>query len=99
MKTKTAIATVCLMLSGCMSESTYSSPEDVGLVGVRPFPSENDVCQVIGESKATINYLDHTTTLIGCPVNETGAIADRLGEGAEKLDQVGSWVLLSIPNS
>ncbi|MEE9389594.1 MAG: hypothetical protein V3U96_13405 [Paracoccaceae bacterium] len=78
--------------------ATYTAPEASGLVAVRPYPTVNDVCQVIGESEATANFLDHTATLIGCPVHEVGAIADRMAEGAVKVGQVGSWVLLSIPD-
>ncbi len=78
--------------------ATYSRPKQSGLVAVRPYPNANDVCQVIGENDVTANYLDHTTLLIGCPANERGAIADRTRAGAKRLDDIGAWVLLALPN-
>lgn len=76
----------------------YSPPSASGLVAVRPYPTASDVCQVIGESDLTVDYLDHTKTLVGCPSDETGAIADRQSEGGQIVDRVGDWTLLSIPN-
>ncbi|WP_420862394.1 hypothetical protein [Algirhabdus cladophorae] len=81
------------LLAAC----AYTPPEASGLVGVRPYPAEADVCQVIGENDLTIDYLDHTALLIGCPKHEVGAIADRRAEGGVAVDQIGDWVLFSIP--
>ncbi len=64
---------------------TYSPPEASGLEAVRAFPGPDDVCQVIGENSLTNDYLDDSSTLIGCPVAEPGAIADRKAEGATEL--------------
>jgi hypothetical protein len=79
------------------TEPAYSPPEASGLVGVRPYPAEGDVCQVIGENALTVEYLDDAAILVGCPESEAGAISDREAEGAQRVDQVGSWVLLSQP--
>ncbi len=78
-------------------EPAYSPPEASGLVAVRPYPMEGDVCQVIGENDLTVEYLDDAAVLIGCPETEMGAIADREAEGAQRVGQVGSWILLSQP--
>jgi len=78
-------------------KSGYSPPEDSCLRSVRPYPNTDDVCQVIGENDLTVEYLDDDALLIGCPYHETGAIGDRLAEGVQQLDQIGSWVLLSVP--
>jgi hypothetical protein len=87
-----------LMLAACNEDTAYSPPEDSGVVGVRPFPAEGDVCQVIGENDLTNQFLDDSATLVGCPKTETGAIADREGDGGRKVGEVGEWVLLSVPN-
>jgi hypothetical protein len=87
-----------VLLGACTQAPAYSPPEDSGLVGVRPFPGEADVCQVIGENDLTNQFLDDSATLVGCPSAETGAIADRLAEGGRKVGEVGTWVLLSVPN-
>lgn len=81
-------------VAGCKQ---YPPPEQSGLVAVRPFPVPNHVCQVLGESAATSAYLDHTTLLIGCPTHERGAIRQRILAGAQELDRVGAWTLLSHP--
>ena len=89
-----------LLLAGCTtgSQIPYGPPEDSGLIGVNPFPGADDVCQVIGENDLSSNYLDDRSILIGCPVAEAGAIADRVADGATEVGEVGDWVLLSVPN-
>jgi hypothetical protein len=68
------------------------------LISVRPFPYDNDVCQVLGENEKTTEYFDDTGIVIGCPTHEVGAIEDRMSEGATVVDQVGAWTVLSLPN-
>lgn len=79
-------------------DRSYNEARKSGLVAVRPYPTPADVCQVIGENALTVDYLDHTATFVGCPAHETGAIAARKAEGAEQVDHIGAWVLLSVPN-
>ncbi len=85
-----ALLTACAM-------PRYTPPEDSGLIAVRPYPGPDGVCQVIGENDLTNQHLDHTATLVGCPINESGAIEDRTAEGGAIVDVVGDWVLISIP--
>lgn len=40
-------------------------PASLTVVGLG-FPNPGDACRRIGESAATVNYLDHTATLAGC---------------------------------
>ncbi len=87
-----------LALAACNEDTAFSPPEESGLVGVRPFPAEGDVCQVIGENDLTNQFLDDSATLVGCPKTETGAISDRKAEGGREVGAVGKWVLLSVPN-
>jgi hypothetical protein len=94
-------AILCVLLfAGCneSAESEYGSPEDSGLIAVRPFPAEGDVCQVIGENALTSEYLGDSSTLIGCPKVDSGAISVRIADGATTVGEVGEWVLLSVPN-
>ncbi|MEE9454413.1 MAG: hypothetical protein V3V13_08540 [Paracoccaceae bacterium] len=76
----------------------YTPPEASGLIGVRPYPTQIDVCEVIGESASTSQFLGDSAILIGCPLHETGAIQDRIAEGGRKVATSGSWVLLSVPD-
>jgi hypothetical protein len=87
-----------LALVACNESPAYGPPEDSGLVGVRPFPADGSVCQVIGENDLTNQFLDDSATLVGCPKSETGAIADRTAEGGRQVGEIGDWVLLSVPN-
>jgi len=90
-----------LILAGCASPTLeaqlYQPPEADGLISVRPYPSVEDVCQVIGENALTNQHLGDASLLIGCPSVEFGAIADRQAEGAVVVDQIGRWTLLSVP--
>lgn len=86
---------VATLVGACTPLVTYTPPEVSGLVGVRPYPNAGDVCMVIGESAATVGYLDHTGLLIGCPNHERGAIKDRQTEGATIVGVVDRWTLLS----
>lgn len=102
---RVSLLMLVLAAAGCTNmpandtkDLTYSPPEASGLVGVRAYPGANDVCQVIGENDVTVEYLDHTQLLIGCPSNEQGAISDRQAEGAQILETVGAWTLLTVPH-
>jgi hypothetical protein len=86
------------LLTACAPTSQYASPETFGLIGVRPYPGANDVCQVIGENDVTNPYLDDSAILVGCPLSEAGAIKDRNSEGGTIVELVGEWVLISIPD-
>jgi len=77
--------------------TTYTPPEASGLSAVRPYPTAGDVCQIIGESTRVVEYLDDRAILIGCPTHERGAISDRVRDGGELLEVVGSWQLISMP--
>ncbi|MFG5383902.1 hypothetical protein [Yoonia sp. R2-816] len=91
------VSLLAMAVTGCDMDPPYSPLEASGLVSVRPYPMPADVCQVIGENELTVEYLDDAAILIGCPAVETGAIADRLAEGAMQITQVGEWVLFSQP--
>ncbi len=98
---KLSLTALCLLfLTACVpaADPAYTAPEASGLVGVRPFPTEGDVCQVIGENDLTNAYLDDSATLVGCPQTEAGAIADRVATGGRQVDVIGDWVLLSVPD-
>ena len=104
MKAYIALATLAA-LAACATapdpaedtSAAYTPPEASGLKAVRPYPTANDVCQVIGENDLTNEFLDDSATLIGCPYYETGAIADRRNEGAMMIGRIGDWTLLSVP--
>jgi hypothetical protein len=56
------------------------------------FPSPGDACRRIGESQATLNYLDHTAMLVGCL-----SAADAARLGGRIVGTVDDVTLVSIP--
>lgn len=56
------------------------------------FPNPGDACRRIGESQATVNYLDHTATLAGCL-----SAADAALLGGRIVGTVDGVTLVSIP--
>jgi hypothetical protein len=56
------------------------------------FPNPGDECRRIGESQATVNYLDHTATLAGCL-----SAADAAKLGGRIVGTVDGVTLVSIP--
>lgn len=58
------------------------------------FPTAGDACRRIGESPVTIDYLDDSASLVGCPTAEDAA---KLGGAI--LKQVDGVTLVSVPNA
>ena len=75
---------------------SYTEPKASRLKAIRPYPSPDDVCQVIGENAFTAEFIDDAYLLIGCPKHEKGAIADRKLEGAKVVAHAKHWTLLNI---
>lgn len=74
----------------------YTEPKASGLKAVRPYPTPDDVCQVIGENRVTQELLDDSSLLIACPKHEQGAIGDRRREGAQIVAHAKHWTLLRV---
>jgi hypothetical protein len=66
-------------------------PATLNVVG-EGFPNPGDPCRVVGESAATVDFLDHTATLVGCL---DAADAARLG--GRTVGMVDGVTLVSVP--
>jgi hypothetical protein len=95
-------AATALALSGCQQSTDRSAapkaeatqptwPASLTVVG-DGFPSPGDKCRRIGESAATVDFLDHTATLAGCLSADDAA---RLG--GRVVATVDGVTLVSIP--
>ena len=61
------------------------------------YPNSGDVCRRFGESAETVEFLDHTRALVGCPEAWTGREAFAADVNAEEVLRQDGWVLYSIP--
>lgn len=79
-------------------ETFGQSPDGVGLVVVRSYPNANSACSVIGESAATLDLLDHTYLLVGCPIDNLEANQTLKTSGGHELKRIGQWMLFAVPH-
>jgi hypothetical protein len=61
------------------------------------YPEAGDPCRRFGESAETIEFLDHTRDLVGCPEAWSGREAYAASVNAEEVLRQDGWVLYSIP--
>lgn len=61
------------------------------------YPAAGDPCRKLGESSETVNYLDHTADLVGCPETMNGLAAFAAETGANEVFRQDGYVVYSIP--
>ncbi|NVO58401.1 hypothetical protein HW561_21700 [Rhodobacteraceae bacterium B1Z28] len=100
---------VLLGLLAALAACEETPPVDVPETGAAPAPtnddlplirgyrSEDDWCQVTGESAFTGNFLDHTADLVSCPTGSEAAqsLVDMLG--AVQMAETGGYTVYSVP--
>ena len=105
---KLLLPILILTLAGCLAPNLdfgpeptkfdYSEPIRSGLSSVKPYPSPDDICQVIREHSAIREPVNDGSFLIACPKHERGAIMGRLEEGAKIIAHARHWTILSVEN-
>lgn len=101
-----AASAVTLLVAGCSGAGTgkpdvvatdgagaFAWPASLSVVG-DGFPTPGAPCRRIGESPATIDLLDDSAALVGCPTRENAA-----NLGGKFLKTIGGVYLVSVPNS
>lgn len=87
------------LMTGCdMGKPAYTpttNVTDLPLMGGYRTPA--DECEKLGENELTINYLDHTTDLVGCPEDYEGLGVFQADTGGAEVARINGWVLFSIP--
>ncbi len=61
------------------------------------YPAAGDLCRNLGESAETVNYLDHTADLVGCPETMPDLDAFVAETGAREVFRQDGYVVYSIP--
>ncbi|MDA7428577.1 SH3 domain-containing protein [Primorskyibacter aestuariivivens] len=64
---------------------------------VAGYRSYDDACQLVGESEAVADYLDHSADLVACPKEHPGIVELQQEMGAQPVTELDGYVLLSIP--
>ncbi|SDX89028.1 hypothetical protein SAMN05444358_11450 [Ruegeria halocynthiae] len=105
MMKKILVLGAALMLAAC-EDAPQSDPPETGaapaptndnLPLVRGYRSEDDWCQLTGESSFTGEFLDHAADLVSCP---TGSDAEQSlveSHNAQLMGQTGGYTVYSIP--
>lgn len=94
-----------LMLAAC-EEAPQSDPAETGaapaptndnlrLVG--GYRSEDDDCQLTGETAFTVNFLDHTADLVSCPTGSDAAQSLVDMYPARQVAETGGYTVYTIP--
>lgn len=103
----TAVATI-LLATGCSSNSAANEmsnqgsdapsanqsmtwPASLRIIG-DGYPRSGDPCRVVGESEATVNYLDDSATLAACQTSEQASAL-----GGKVVATVAGITLVSVP--
>jgi hypothetical protein len=73
--------------------SAFAWPASLVVVG-DGFPNSGDACRRIGESAATVNWLDDSASLAGCPSADAASAL-----GGTIVGEVEGVTLVSVPNS
>lgn len=62
------------------------------------YRAEGDQCRSLGESADTVEYLDHTADLVGCPEDMENLGVFVSDTGAIEMARQDGYVLYSVPN-
>ena len=104
-----------IMLAACgekyaatndMHQETPPAPQiikaDDGQVVLRlmhSFRGSDDPCKTVGETSATSNYLDHTSWLVACPIDDASIDDIQNNMKGQVLEILEGYVLLSVPRN
>lgn len=91
MKTTFPIILALGLLTAC---ETMPPETDLPLMG--GYRNVADQCQRVGESPATVEYLDHTADLVACPANYEGLGVFTHETGGVEVARIDGWVLFSV---
>lgn len=81
---------------GNAADTAFVWPDSLRVVG-DGYPKAGDPCRRIGESAATVDYLDDSSTLVGCPGDASSAAAQALAGSGKVVGTHEGVTLISVP--
>ncbi len=85
-----------LVLAACEMAPPELPETDLPFFG-DGYRAEGDQCRGLGESSETIEYLDHTADLVGCPEGMENLGVFVADTGAVEVARVDGYVIYSVP--
>lgn len=100
------LAGATLMVAACGERYVYPletgvapAPTNDDLHLVRGYRSDDDWCQLTGETPFTVNFLDHTADLVSCPTGSDAEQSLRYIYDTKQVAETGGYSVYSIPRS
>jgi hypothetical protein len=82
---------------GNAADTAFVWPDTLYVVG-DGYPNAGDPCRRIGESAATVDYLDDSATLVGCPGDARSVAAQALAGSGKVVGTHEGVTLISVPS-
>ncbi len=92
---RSAIIAACLLAAGCEHAAMQ---EEEPLLLFAGFRDPADQCRIVGETDFTNQFLDDTSTLVGCPDDYEGTGVFITETGATKVAETQCYDLFTVPN-
>ena len=84
------------LLAACAAPVAAPAPVSLPLFG-NGYRADGDQCRRVGESAATVNYLDDAADLVACPAGMENLGVFALDTGGREVARIGDYVLYSVP--
>ncbi|MDD9717683.1 hypothetical protein PVW48_13065 [Dinoroseobacter sp. PD6] len=101
------LALGCAVLAGCDGMGSAprgetppvatSSPGTGALMLLGGYRATDDPCRRVGETAATVDFLDHTADLVGCPEGSAQAATFAAEMGAQPISVIDGYQLFTVP--
>jgi hypothetical protein len=90
------VAVACVSAAACSDLDMMRSDEDLPLM--QGFRASSDECRVVGENSFTNQFLDDSSTLVGCPQDYEGIGVFVTETGAIQVAESQGYTLYTVPD-
>ncbi|MCK8483508.1 hypothetical protein MUY21_05610 [Aliiroseovarius sp. S2029] len=84
------------LLTACDTKTTTTQTTTTLPLFGDGYRADGDQCRRVGESAATVEYLDHTADLVACPEDYEGLGVFQADTGGVEVARIEGWVLFSV---